>query len=190
MIKRLIMILAVLFGLTLGGASMASAGEQHGQKTGHHKQDQKHGKHEKGQQHGNKGHHPKPPVTQCPTSCTPKPTPPPGGWPCMKDHSCKPHKPHCPPVKPPHHPKPPHHHKPPHVKPPVHHKPPVEKPPVKVVHHKPPVHLTHTVTTASVVPQLPRTGSNVVDLLLLVMALLCVGTGVRYAGRKPSTERR
>ncbi len=174
MIKRLIMILAVLFGLTLGGASMASAGEQHHGKTGHHKQDKQHGKDGKHKQHGNKGHHPKPPVTQCPSSCKPKPTPPPGGWPCMKDHSCKPHKPHCPPVKPPHHPKPPHHHKPPHVKPPVHHKPPVVKPPVHTVTHvqKPPVHI---VTTASVVPALPRTGGFASQILMIAILLLVIG---------------
>jgi hypothetical protein len=185
MIKRLVMILAVLFGLTLGGASMASAGENHHGKTGHHKQDQKkHGKHDK-HQHGNKGHHPKPPVTQCPSSCKPKPTPPPGGWPCMKDHSCKPHKPHC--DTPGHHHKPPHH-KPPHVKPPHHQKPPAEKPPVKVDKPVKPVTpvTDKVVLTASTVPQLPRTGGFAELYVLLGIALPYAGFKLFKWGCKTS----
>lgn len=41
-------------------------------------------------------------TTPCPTHCVPKPTPPVGGWQCMKHkghpvNTCKPPKPHCPP---------------------------------------------------------------------------------------------
>jgi hypothetical protein len=172
MIKRLLLILAAAFGLVVVGAAAANASETggHHEKAGHHKVDkQRH----HGAKHHNVKHH-KPVVKHHPSHptkpgciCKPKPTPPPGGWPCTKTHSCKPHKPHCGPG-----------HKPPHVKPPVHHKPPAHKPPAHrvVKHHSHPVlHRTHMVTTSSVVPSLPRTGGFAVQLLELGLIMLFIG---------------
>jgi hypothetical protein len=87
-------------------------------------------------------HHP-----TCGGTCTPKPVPPAGGWPCQKTTSCKPPKTHC---RPPHH----HHPKPP-TTPPTHVTP---KPPV-VIHHDP-APKPAAPSTPTTVPQLAYTGAQ------------------------------
>lgn len=135
--------------LLAGGSPAANAGEQHHPRSA-----------ALGQQSAAeraKHHH-------CTTAkrCRPKPLPKPAnGWPCAKTHSCgqKHHYPICkPPVTPPPviHPKPKPHHPTSHV----------------VGHRTPPV--------ASRTPdQLPRTGSNVLELVLTAGGLIGGGVGFK-----------
>lgn len=92
-------------------------------------------------------------------SLRPPKTPPPGGWPCKRDHSCASR----------------HHYKPcpPPVKPPKHHKPPVKHHPAP----KPPA--VHRVPVAAPVPEgLPRTGPADVPVYLLGASVLIGGGGI------------
>lgn len=122
-------------------------------------------------------HHP-----TCGGKCTPKPTPPAGGWPCQATHSCKPPKhPHC---RPPHH----HHPKPP-TTPPTHvtPKPPIVRhPAAPPKRHEPSTPVVHT-STPTTTDQLAYTGVTPGTGFAAGLGGLALvgGVGLRVLTRRP-----